>query len=158
MVQVVIFILGIILTIAFLVGGLFIGKFNDKKHMASILAREAAYRGIRLDNRKRVPNPETIEMAAVVNGQYVAASDYFKAFATKLRSLVGGEMKSIMIMMERARREAILRMVEEAKRHGATEIWNIRLETSNINQMAGKQGAAQVELLAYGTAVRRKPA
>ena len=146
----------VILPLCFLIGGLVIGTHNDKKHMESILAREAEHRGIRLDNRKRVESPETVEMAVVVNGGYVAATDYFKSFATRLRSLVGGEMTSIMTLMERARREAILRMIEEARKQGATEVWNIRLESSNINQMAGKQGAAQVELLAYGTAVRRK--
>lgn len=151
-------IVGIVLTVIFLIGGLLIGKMNDRKHMASIAEREERYRNIRLDTRKRVDAPETVEEATVVIGQYVSASDYFKAFATRLRALVGGEMNSMITLMERARREAVLRMVENAKRHGATEVWNIRFETSNISQMNGKRGAAQVEIIAYGTAVRRRTA
>lgn len=150
-------IIGLVLTVLFLIGGLLFGKRSDRKHLEAIAAREEKYRGIRLDNRKRVESPETVEMSVVVMGQYVSASDYFKAFATKLRSFVGGEMGSLMILMNRARREALLRMIEQAHEQGATEVWNIRFETSNISQMAGRQGAAQVELVAYGTAVRRKP-
>ena len=148
-------IVGIIFTVIFLMGGLFFGKRNDRKHLASIAEREERYRNILLDNRKRIPSPETVEVTTLVIGQYVSASDYFKAFATKLRGLVGGEMNSMITLMERARREAVLRMVENAMRHGATEVWNIRFETSNISQMKGKRGAAQVEIIAYGTAVRR---
>jgi uncharacterized protein YbjQ (UPF0145 family) len=148
-------IVGIVLTVLFLIGGLTIGKMNDRKHLASIQKREERYRRITLDNRKRVPSPETIEGATLVMGQYVAATDYFKSFATKLRALVGGEMNSMITLMERSRREAILRMVEAAHKKGATEVWNIRFETSNISQMNGKRGAAQVEIIAYGTAVKR---
>jgi len=148
-------IVGLAFTVLLLVGGLMFGRANDRKHLASIKRREERYRDIRLDNRKRVESPETVEATALVMGQYVSASDYFKAFATKLRGLVGGEMNSMITLMERARREAVLRMVESAKEQGATEVWNIRFETSNISSMSGKRGAAQVEIIAYGTAVRR---
>lgn len=150
------FIVGIVLTVVFLVGGYLIGRMNDRKHLESIAEREERYRGIRLDNRKRVDLPDDVEVCTLVIGQYVSASDYFKAFATKLRALVGGEMNSMITLMERARREAVLRMVENAQRHGATEVWNIRFETSNISQMNGKRGAAQVEIIAYGTAIKRR--
>lgn len=151
-------VIGIVLTVLFLIGGLLFGKMNDRKHLASIKTREDRYSNILLDNRKRVTSPETVEVCTLVMGQYVSATDYFKSFATSLRALVGGEMNSILTLMERARREAILRMVEQALQHGATEVWNIRFETSNISQMNGKRGAAQVEIIAYGTAVRRTAA
>ncbi|MBX2852625.1 MAG: YbjQ family protein [Phycisphaeraceae bacterium] len=149
-------VIALVLTVLFLVGGLLFGRMNDRKHLASIARREERYRDIRLDNRKRVDMPEDVEVCALVIGQYVSASDYFKAFATRLRALVGGEMNSMITLMERARREAVLRMVESALKHGATEVWNIRFETSNISQMNGKRGAAQVEIIAYGTAIKRK--
>ena len=148
-------IVGIILTVIFLFGGLYFGRRSDRKHLASIKEREERYRDVVLDNRKRIPSPETVEVTTLVMGQYVSASDYFKAFATKLRGLVGGEMNSMITLMERARREAVLRMIENALNHGATEVWNVRFETSNISQMNGKRGASQVEIIAYGTAVRR---
>lgn len=146
----------LVLTVLFLIGGLLFGRMNDRNHLASIAKREERYRHILLDNRKRVTMPDDVEVCTLVIGQYVSASDYFKAFATKLRSLVGGEMNSMITLMERARREAVLRMVESALKHGATEVWNIRFETSNISQMNGKRGASQVEIIAYGTAIKRR--
>lgn len=144
-----------IFAILFFVCGLVFGRRNEKRHLASIAAREGQIRHIHLDNRKRVADPDSVEVCTLVMGQYVSATDYFKSFATSLRALVGGEMNAMLTLMERARREAILRMIEQAQRHGATEIWNIRFETSNISQMKGKRGAAQVEIIAYGTAIRR---
>ena len=149
-------IIALVLTVLFLIGGLLFGRSNDRKHLASIAKREERYRHILLDNRKRVTMPDDVELCTLVIGQYVSASDYFKAFATKLRALVGGEMNSMITLMERARREAVLRMVENALKHGATEVWNIRFETSNISQMNGKRGASQVEIIAYGTAIKRR--
>ncbi|MEM7710231.1 MAG: heavy metal-binding domain-containing protein [Pseudomonadota bacterium] len=147
-----------IFAILFFICGLIFGRRNEKKHLASIAQREEQTRHIILDNRKRVYAPDDVELCTLVMGQYVSATDYFKSFVTSLRALVGGEMGAMITLMERARREAILRMVEQAQRHGATEIWNIRFETSNISQMKGKRGAAQVEIIAYGTAVRRRSA
>lgn len=48
--------------------------------------------------------------------------------------------------MERARREAILRMKESAKARGAREVVGFRFEMVTID--------AGVEILAYGTALK----
>ena len=50
---------------------------------------------------------------------------------------------------ERARREALLRLMEEAHAAGSREVHNIRYEFSRVGSTT-KGGA---ELLAYGTAV-----
>jgi uncharacterized protein YbjQ (UPF0145 family) len=57
--------------------------------------------------------------------------------------------------LERARREAILRMTEEAQQQGFDAIFNVRLETSRLaNARRDGKGVAGVEMLAYGTAVK----
>ncbi len=91
-------------------------------------------------------------------GEAVIATDYFKSIATKLRNLIGGEMKSMQSLVDRARREAIVRMLEQADRAGATEVHNVRLETSNIRSASSrqKQKGISVEMLAFGTAVVRR--
>ena len=53
--------------------------------------------------------------------------------------------------MERARREAIVRMQRDADAMGATAIYNARLQFSTIGT---GQGVGGVEMLAYGTAVK----
>ena len=71
--------------------------------------------------------------ALLVIGQVVIATDYYKTFVTQLRNLVGGEMKSAMSLMSRARREAMVRLLEQARTRGATEVWNVRLQFTSIS-------------------------
>jgi uncharacterized protein YbjQ (UPF0145 family) len=92
----------------------------------------------------------------LVTGSVVVSVDYFKRFLAGLRGLVGGEVKSYGTLLDRARREAVLRMKEEAIRKGYDAIVNVRLETSRLasGRRDGK-GTAGVEMLAFGTAVKR---
>ncbi len=54
--------------------------------------------------------------------------------------------------MERARREAIVRMTEQAQSAGCNMVWNVRLETCTIGGKENRK-AAGVEVIAYGTAM-----
>ena len=54
--------------------------------------------------------------------------------------------------LERARREAILRMKEDAHRLGANMVINVKLETASISKGAANQ-IGSVEVYAYGTAL-----
>ena len=89
----------------------------------------------------------------VADYEVVIASDYFKTFAASLRKLVGGELRTYESLMERARREALLRMLESARRLGANCVLNVRFSTSNIGTARRRQAAAMVEVYAYGTAL-----
>ena len=55
--------------------------------------------------------------------------------------------------MERARREAVCRMMREAHDHGAVAVVNVRVETSNIGAVRRKKISPMVEVIAYGTAI-----
>ena len=136
--------------------GFFVGGAQERRHLRSLDQREGALSYLTVNNLKRVTDPDTVRQSAMVVGQVVIATDYYKSFVTSLRNLVGGEMKAAQSLLLRARREAQLRMLEEAVRIGAQEVWNVRFGFSNIAQMRGRQGAMQVELLAYGTAVVRQ--
>ncbi len=143
----------ITLPIAFL-----IGRFTEKRHLRSLDARESAAKGFSVTNLKRVADPDSVTASRMVIGHVVIATDYWKSFATKMRNIIGGEMKSAQSLMTRGRREALMRLVENAKRFGADEVCNVRFEFSNIAMMRGRRGGAmQVEILAYGTAVVRGP-
>ena len=54
--------------------------------------------------------------------------------------------------VERARREAILRMKEEARRKNGRYICNIKFSTANVMGQQAKQ-AGCVEVIAYGTVI-----
>lgn len=58
-------------------------------------------------------------------------------------------------LLDRARREAMLRMTEEARSQGYDAVYNVRLETSRLASSRGDgKGTAGIEMLAYGTAVK----
>ena len=83
------------------------------------------------------------------------SADYFRSFLAGLRNIIGGRVASFEAMMDRGRREAILRMKEQFPE--ADVIVNLRLETSTIGaQQAGRRSnqLGTVELFAYGTAIR----
>ena len=80
----------------------------------------------------------------------VVSVDYFKRFIAGLYLFFGGRVTSYEPLLDRARREAILRMKESCPE--AAQIINLRVETSLISKGA-KNKIGSVELLAYGTAI-----
>jgi uncharacterized protein YbjQ (UPF0145 family) len=135
-----------------LIGGGLLGRHLEKKHFADIERREVSLSHITLSDLKTVPVGMSVRSGEIVTGSMVVAADYFKSFASSLKTLIGGQMKSLERMQERARREAVLRMVEEAQGLGAKAVMNVRIETSTI---AGKRkgSCAGVEVIVSGTAL-----
>ena len=130
--------------------GLVAGSYKEKKHYASIHAREAQFSQIPCLNSKTVP-PGNYLNARLVMGSVVVSVDRFKQFLAALRNIFGGEVVAFSSLIDRARREALLRMKEAAPR--ADLFLNVRLETSTISAGA-KKTLGSVEVLAYGTALR----
>ena len=93
---------------------------------------------------------ETIkEVLGLVEGDIVMSKHIGSDFAAGLRNIVGGEVKGYTDMMEKARKEAMARMVESAKKLGADAVIGVRYGSSAIMASAS-------EMLAYGTAVKLK--
>ena len=132
----------------------FIGRHLESNHYKSIREREAATKDMVAINFPRFPFDVEIERAGMVMGSVVVSHDHFKRFLAQLRIIVGGRIKSYEPLLDRARREAVLRMKEQALAHGHNTVVNIRLETSRLaNSRRGGKGTAGVEMLAYGTAL-----
>lgn len=128
------------------------GRHFEKQHYKSIIKREAQLRHIAAIASRIPPAPQLADDPILVTGSVVISVDYFKRFLAALRSLVGGKVVSYESLLDRARREAILRMKEKARRLGANQIFNIKLETASISQNA-RGNIGSVEVLAYGTAL-----
>jgi len=142
---------GILFAGLLLLIGIIFGSMNERNHFARIEQAEAELSDIKILNIKTLP--DNLEKGgALVTGNVVIAVDYFKVFIAGFIMLFGGRMNAYEKMMERARREALIRMQREAKRLGADAIYNTRIEFSAVGQRPNKIGGA--ELLAYGTAVR----
>ena len=142
----------LILFLTLLVLGFFFGRRAEKKHFKSIRLREAKYRHV-LTFSERLPPPNLQKVESqLVEGSVVISIDYFKRIVAGLRSLIGGRLTSYESLLERARREAILRMKEQAAEAGADSIFNVKLETASISKGKSQQVGC-VEVFAYGTAI-----
>ena len=133
----------------------FTGSIIEKKHFKNIKKREIA-----LYNRpyvnfsiKKWSSKRKVASAELVTGEVVISGDYFKTFIAGLKNMFGGRLTSFESLMDRARREALLRMREKAR--NANMIINVKLETMMINDInSSKQGALPgVAVIAYGTAI-----
>jgi len=143
---------GLILSAILLLVGVFFGTQAQKKHIADLQAREAAMAHMLITNLKTLP--ASGKPPVLVTGSVVIAFDYFRRFIAGFVMLVGGRVTMYETMLDRARREALLRLLEKADAAGAREVHNIRFEFSRVgssSQQASVGGGA--ELLAYGTAV-----
>ncbi len=143
----------VLLVLAFGIGG-----FVERRHLRSLDDREAQLSDIMLNDLKTIPPNCPPEPASMVIGEVVIASDYFKTFSAKLRGLIGGEMRTFQTLLVRGRREAIVRMVEQARALGANQVVNVRLATASVGATRRKNGAAMAEVIAYGTAIFVPPA
>ncbi len=77
--------------------------------------------------------------------------------AAGLRSLFGGRLIGYETLLDRARREAVLRMKQQAADRGAHLVVNVLFETSTLNQ--NQRGSIiSCEVLVYGTAFVVPPA
>lgn len=95
-----------------------------------------------------------MEHSELVYGSVVVSVDYFKRVLMAFRQIFGGEIKSYAPLLDRGRREALLRMKEAAP--DADIFVNCRLETSSIANSNRQNSLSCVEIIAYGTAIRYK--
>jgi len=138
--------------IVLLMAGLVIGRFIESSHFSRLAVREAELQDVLVANIKRLPENWDAGGAVLVTGEAVIATDYFKVWVAGLRNLFGGRVRGYETLVERARREAIVRMTEQAQAQGCNLVWNVRLETSTIGGQE-KRKAGGVEVIAYGTAM-----
>jgi uncharacterized protein YbjQ (UPF0145 family) len=135
--------------VTLLVIGYFAGKMVERSHYTSIRKRERELSDV-LAFMVRFPFDRTTpQRAFLVHGTVVISADYFKTFVAGLRNLFGGRLRTYETLMERARREALLRLKEDARRQGAKMVICVRFETTTVSS----GWAAAMEVLAYGTAL-----
>jgi uncharacterized protein YbjQ (UPF0145 family) len=146
-------IIGLVVFVALFAIGLFAGRANERKHYRELAEAEEALRDIALSNG-RGTDLGTLSHATLVVGSVVIAEDYFKRGAAGLKSLIGGNIRSYETLLERGRREAIVRMKREARRLGATHVATVRLETASLSEdFSGRRPIFSAEFIAYGTAL-----
>ena len=142
----------LIIFISLLALGYGFGRYAESRHYKSIIKREKQLNSIPAIASKIPPFRRQDLKSQLVAGNVVISVDFFKRFIAGLRNIFGGRITSYETLLDRARREAILRMKGQAKDLNAEFIFNIKLETSSIYKGRGN-AIGSVEVLAYGTAL-----
>jgi len=144
--------LDLIVALVLAATGFFVGRLIERRHYASIRRREAELAGV-LVFAVRFPPPRlTAPSQHLVAGSVVIADDYFKSLLAGLQSFFGGHVRTYESLVDRARREAVLRMKTEARKRGASMIVNVKFQTFAIPGRR-RNSTRAVEVLAYGTAL-----
>ncbi|MCH7791413.1 MAG: heavy metal-binding domain-containing protein, partial [Planctomycetes bacterium] len=134
------------------------GGLAERAHLAKLSRREERVRDVFVSDIGSFPggvDPTTD--AAMVMGETVIATDYFKSFLAKLRKVFGGELGAYRSLMVRARREAVVQMLEQAKRQGCDAVCNVRLDPADLGGTGVRsRGMTTVAIVATGTAYRRR--
>jgi len=94
-----------------------------------------------------LPGREIKEVLGIVFGSCVQMKHLGKDLRAAGRNIIGGESKAYTELLEEARRTAMQRMIEDAKRIGADSVVGMRYATAQT------MGAA-AEIIAFGTAVK----
>lgn len=143
----------LIITLVLLSLGYFFGRHSEKKHYKSIVEREQTMNALPAI-ASRIPPTDGYYEQTLVSGNVVIANDYFKTFAAGLRNLFGGKVSSYESLLDRGRREALLRMKEQAQQLNADLVFNIKYETASISKGRSNK-MPMIEVLAYGTALKK---
>lgn len=136
------------LIILFVVGWFF-GARHERQHLVQLVISEQELGHILVSSERfHQPRLAANSEGELVLGSVVIAQDYFKMVIAKVLSLFGKNLTTYETLLDRARREALVRMRAQAQAKGYNHIYGLRLEVSNINQLG-----SMVEAIAYGTAV-----
>jgi uncharacterized protein YbjQ (UPF0145 family) len=131
--------------------GWLVATWFERRHLKSMSLREIPLQKISVNTLKHAPACEP-EACTLLIGSVVVAHDYFRTLIIMFRRLIGGNISPYERLVQRGRREALIRLREEADTRGIDKIINVRFTTSAIS---GKFLHA-IEMVAYGTGVKTK--
>jgi uncharacterized protein YbjQ (UPF0145 family) len=138
------------LPLALILLGYGVGRVIERRHYASLRERDAALQGVVALSTRFAPAGVPAGPCSLVSASVVVSSDYFKTFVAGFRQLFGGRVRGYENLLERARREALLRLKAQAREQGAALVLGVRFHSTRVS---GQGGVPSVEMMAYGTAV-----
>ena len=146
--------LSYVFTPLMLFGAWISGGILERRHLKNLRLLESGSCGVLAVTIEDLPPDWHVESCELVMGNVVISQDYFKRFAASIKGIFGGNVRVLEPLLERARREALIRMKGVAHARGYKTIINVRIETSTLASSRGNgKGTAGVEILAYGTAI-----
>ena len=139
--------------IFFLALGLFAGGYTERRHLRNLTEREAANGDFLVSQLKCFPQAVAGSTPPMfLSGEAVIATDYLKSFLSGLRKIFGGELRGYQSLLSRARREALQRVVEQARDRGYNAVCNVRYESADVGGNSKARKVAMVAIMATATA------
>lgn len=136
--------------------GLIAGRAVERAHFSELRRREEEVAHMLVSDIRTFPGGvDTSLQPEMIISQAVIATDYLKSFLAGLRKILGGELTSYLSLMERARREALLRVLEEARAKGYDAVCNVRLDTADIGGAVAAKGVVMVAVVVSATGYKR---
>ena len=113
--------------------GFFVGGATERRHFRSLDEREAAS-DMLISQVKGFPfaAAQSELEPRILIAEVVIGTDYLKTFLASIRNIFGGEVKSFQTLLTRSRREALQRLVEQAREQGYNAICNVRFDTADV--------------------------
>ena len=130
------------------------GKIFEKNHYKSIRNREIMLiRKPYLTYGNKILDNKQIEMVTLVTSDVVIGCDKFSALIANLKNIFGGNVPSLESILDRGRREALLRMREKAYDMGANIVINVKYESVSLMPIEYNSDPL-ISMTAYGTAIK----
>lgn len=157
------FLIQIGIAVVLLLIGLCAGMVAERRHLKRLAEEEATFvASLLMTDLRSFPmcgtaHTSEADAPALVSGEAVISSDYFKTFVAALKKIIGGELRTLETLMSRARREAIVRMARQARSLGYDAICNVRIESADIggSGVSEQKAMTMVCVVASGTAYKR---
>ena len=104
---------------------------------------------MKLVNTETIAGKTIVDSLGIARGSTVRSRNAVRDIFASLKNIIGGEVEEYTKLQADAREQAIVRMIDDAKKMGADAVVTVRFTTSVV-----AQGAS--EILASGTAVKIK--
>lgn len=136
--------------------GWLVGSAVERAHFRRLRLGEIRWRRLPALSIDHPPDAWGVDSSGLVSASVVVSIDHWKRLLAWARSLVGGRLRAYESLLERARREALIRLKERAHASGYDAVIGVRLETSRLaSARSNGEGTSGVEVLAFGTGVKR---
>ena len=132
----------------------FSGKIAEKYHYKKIKERELLLiKRPYVTFEKNISTKKEVQNAQLVASNVVIGCDYFRAFLASLRNIFGGNVSTYEAVLDRGRREALLRIREQAVKLGADIVVNVKVDSVTLDPIEVAKNPKTC-ITAYGTAIR----
>jgi len=137
-----------------------IGRWYQGRLMDALVLNEKQ-NGMMLQNDQHLSTSSSMTTMAATSSTLLHVSicvgpSMGQIFFMWFKSLFGGRLYSYDVVLDYGRREALLRLNQQAKALGCSSMVNIRIETSTVSFAKNNQNkTSSVEFLAFATGIRQ---